>query len=355
MSSLKTSCLMISAADMLLSVVRPVIAAALAVALTGCFHSAQPVSEITGATMGSTYSIKWVEAAQTPSAQVMQEQVEAMLANFDLEVSTWRDDSALALFNALPAESCMIMPASVMDMVELAEQLHADSGGAFDLTVGPLLKIWGFHGGDGSQVMPDAEQLEATLAKVGQKHLRRQGEELCKDVDLKVDVSALAAGYMVDRVAEHLQSQGITSYMVEMTGELRAQGLKPDQSPWRIAIEEPRDDERMAHQIIALDGFGVSTSGDYRNYFELDGKRYSHTFDPVSGKPVMHELAAVTVLEPSAAMADGLSTVLLVQGPQRGWDYAIERGIAALFVIREGQGFISRSTPAFKALEQGKE
>lgn len=338
-----------------LSVFRPVIVAALAAALTGCFHSAQPVSEITGATMGSTYSIKWVDAADSPAPQVMQEQVEAMLADFDVEVSTWRDDSALSRFNALPADSCMSMPDSVLDMVKLAEQLHTDSNGSFDLTVGPLLKIWGFHGGDGSQVMPDAEQLEATLARVGQAHLRREDDQLCKDVDLKVDVSAIAAGYMVDRVTEHLQAQGITSYMVEMTGELKAEGLKPDKSPWRIAIEEPRDDNRMAHLIIELDGYGVSTSGDYRNYFELDGKRYSHTFDPVSGKPVMHELAAVTVLDPSTAMADGLSTVLLVKGPVDGWDYAIERDIAALFVIREGESFISRSTPAFKALEKGKE
>ena len=142
------------------------------------------------------------------------------------------------------------------------------------------------------------------------------GTQLCKDRALTVDLSSVGAGYMVDRVAERLEQFGIKSYMVELTGELKAVGRKPGDRPWRIAVEEPRDDNRVAQIIVSLDGEGVSTSGDYRNYFELDGQRFSHTFDARNGRPVMHRLASVTVLDPSAAKADGLSTVLMIMGEE---------------------------------------
>jgi FAD:protein FMN transferase len=340
---------------MLLRFTWPVIAAALAAAMTGCFNSAQPVSEIHGHAMGSTYSIKWVDGSDTPPPAALKASVEELLAEFDSEVSTWRTDSHLARFNAAPAGSCEEMPASVLELVALATSLNERSGGAFDVTVGPLLELWGFHGSPRRQVVPEPDELAAALERVGQRHLRIQGSTLCKDAPVMVDLSGIAAGYMVDRVAEHLLAEGITSYMVEITGELKAAGRKPGGSPWRIAVEEPRNDRRMAQVIIPLDGYGVSTSGDYRNYFERDGQRYSHTFDPVSGRPVSHQLAAVTVLHPSTAEADGLSTILLVKGPSDGWDYAVKNGIAALLVIRMGDGFVSRSTPRFRSLKRGKE
>lgn len=346
---------MTSAASMLHSATRPVLVVALAAALAGCFNSAETVSEIYGGTMGSTYSIKWVGTDETPPPEALQTGVEALLAEFDSEVSTWRDDSDLARFNSLPAGSCQDMPESVLELVSLAEELHQHSDGGFDITIGPLLDLWGFHGGLASQTVPEAAALAAVLQNVGQQHLRTVDGQLCKDADVQVDLSGVAAGYVVDQVVEHLAAQGITSYMVEITGELKAAGLKPGDVPWRIAIEEPRDDSRIAQLILPLDGHGVSTSGDYRNYFELDGKRYSHTFDPRNGQPVMHQLAAVTVLHPDTARADGLSTLLLVKGPELGWLYAVEQDIAALFVIRKGVGFESRSTPRFKALKQGKE
>lgn len=305
--------------------------------------------------MGSTYSIKWVDGSDTPDPAELKASVEELLAEFDAEVSTWRADSHLARFNGTPAGSCEEMPRSVLELVALAGSLHERSGGAFDVTVGPLLELWGFHSTPRRQVVPKPEEIEAALERVGQRHLRIQGSTLCKDAPVLVDLSGLAAGYMVDRVAEHLLAEGITSYMVEITGELKAAGRKPGGSPWRIAVEEPRDDRRMAQVIIPLDGYGVSTSGDYRNYFERNGQRYSHTFDPVSGRPVSHQLAAVTVLHPSTAEADGLSTILLVKGPSDGWDYAVKNGIAALLVIRMGDGFVSRSTPQFRSLKRGKE
>ena len=340
---------------MLRRVTQPVIAVALAAALTGCFNSAEPVLEITGSTMGSTYSIKWVGVEDSPEPDTLQASLETMFEQFDQEVSGWRDDSDLARFNAAAVGTCQNIPESLVELVKAAETLNQGSAGAFDITVGPLLDLWGFHGTAGKYVVPADDLLKRALERVGQQHLRLDGDKLCKDADVLIDISGLAAGYMVDEVVEHLGSHGITSYMVEITGELKAAGLKPGGSPWRIAIEEPRDDDRVAQLILPLDGYGVSTSGDFRNFFEYDGKRYSHTFNPRSGTPVMHQLAAVTVLHPSTMQADGLSTVLHVLGPEEGWNFALANDVAALFVVRQGTGFVSRATPEFTALRRGKE
>ena len=326
----------------------------MAAALAGCFNSADTVAEIYGATMGSTYSIKWVEREGVPPPDQVQGVVDQMLEEFENEASTWRPDSALSRFNRAPAGTCRKMPQSIIDLVQLAQQLHEQSGGSFDLTLGPLMMLWGFHGEQGPQV-PDQQQIAEAMQRVGQQYLRVEGSQLCKDRPLELDVSGIAAGYMIDRVAERLIAMGVKSYMVEITGELKADGVKPGGSPWRIAVEEPRDDNRVAQLVMPLRGYGVSTSGDYRNYFEQEDRRYAHTFDPRSGKPVIQDLAAVTVLHPSAAWADGLSTVLLVKGSDAGWDHALATDLPALFVIREGDAFVSRSTPRFKALQQGEE
>lgn len=336
-------------------VIRPVGVVALATALTGCFNSAEPVSEIYGSTMGSTYSIKWIGSELSPEPAEVMSSVDALLEEFESVASTWRPTSELSRFNAAPAGTCQVMPQAILDIVVLAEDLHQKSEGRFDLTLAPLLRLWGFHGDGGSQKVPSEQQLAEAVALTGHEHLHVRDGQLCKDTALQIDINGIAAGYMVDQVVEHLADMGIKDYMVEITGELKADGNKPGGRPWRIAIEEPRDDSRVAQVILPLRGYSVSTSGDYRNYFEHEGHRYSHTFDPVTGKPVLHDLAAVTVLHPSAAWADGMSTVLLVMGSQSGWEYAVKHELPVLFVIRKGDGFVSRSTPQFIALQKSKE
>ncbi len=327
---------------------------ALAAILPGCFNSTETVSEIYGSTMGSTYSIKWVSTDGTPPVEQVKLQVEQMLEEFEGVASTWRADSRLSQFNAAPAGTCQEMPEPILELVKLAGELHEQSDGSFDLTLGPLMRLWGFHGEDALQV-PNEQQIAEAKAHTGHQYLHVRDRQLCKDRQLELDISGLAAGYMVDEVAERLIAMGIQSYMVELTGELKADGSKPGGNPWRIAIEEPRDASRVAQLVLPLRGYGVSTSGDYRNYFEHDGQRYSHTFDPLLGRPVAQDLAAVTVLHPSAAWADGLSTILLVKGAEAGWNYALQHDLPALFVIRQGDGFVSRSTPPFTALQQGEE
>ncbi|MFB4367688.1 MULTISPECIES: FAD:protein FMN transferase [unclassified Pseudomonas] len=329
---------------------QPALVVALAATLAGCGFS-ETVEEFGGPAQGSTYSVKYVSGKSVPDKASLKADVEAIFAEVDEQMSTYRDDSLIEQFNRAPAGTCMPMPAGVLQLVETGNALHRDSGGAFDLTVEPLLNLWGFgpHG-SGERQVPDAEALKKVRARVGQDRLHVDGDRLCKDIDLQVDFNSIAAGYTVDRIIAKLVERGVSSYLVEATGELKAVGRKPDGQPWRIALEAPRDDQRAIQRVLELDGYGISTSGDYRNYFEEQGVRYSHTLDPLTAAPIQHNLASVTVAAPTALMADGLSTMLLVLGPEKGWEYAEREGIAAFFVTREGDGFVTRSTATFEQL-----
>ena len=331
------------------AVLQPVIAVASAAALTGCLFS-DPLESFAGPTMGSTYSIKYVRHGGAPQVARAQAEVEAILAEVDLQMSTYRSDSLIEAFNQAPA-GCRAMPEPVLELVRYGQELSRRSDGAFDLTVEPLLNLWGFGPQSRGERVPDAAELAAVREHYGQQYLHVRDGQLCKDRDaVQVDFNSIAAGYAVDRIAARLQQMDVNSYLVEVTGELKAKGRKPDGSPWRIAIEAPQSEARVAQQIIELDGLGVSTSGDYRNYFEQDGQRYSHTLDPRHAAPISHRLAAVTVVHPSTLEADGLSTVLMVLGPEQGLAFAENGNIAALFVTRDEGGFVSRSTAAFDAL-----
>lgn len=328
---------------------RPVIAVSLLTALTGCWFS-ERVEEFGGSTMGSTYTVKYVRSKDSPSLESLKRETEAILAEVDQQMSTYRDDSAIEQFNQAPAGTCQAMPAGVLQLVEAGRVLHEQSAGAFDLTLEPLLNLWGFGPKARAEKVPTAEPLTAARTRVGMQHLRSEGERLCKDVDVQVDFNSIAAGYAVDKIVQRFNELGVTRYMVEATGELKAAGKKPDGQPWRIGLEAPQDGQRVAQRVLDVDGYGISTSGDYRNYFEEEGRRYSHTLDPLTGAPITHKLAAVTVVDKSTLRADGLSTVLMVMGTERGLAFAERMGIAAFFVTREGGAFVTQTTQAFEQL-----
>ena len=312
--------------------------------LAGC---GERIEEFGGPTMGSHYSLKYLAGENSPEPAAVKAEVELLLAQVDQQMSTWRSDSELSEFNRLPAGSCRVMPEAVLELVRAGEQLSRDSDGAFDLTVSPLLELWGFGPQSRGERIPSAEEISALRANVGHHHLRIDGQQLCKDAAVAVDLGSIAAGYSVDRVAARLTELDVHSFLLDITGELKAVGRKPDGSAWRIAIEVPRDDLREASQILELDGLAVSTSGDYRNYFEKDGRRYSHTLNPQTGAPIDHRLASVTVVDTSAQRADGLSTLLMVLGPEQGEAFAERAAIAALFISRSADGFVSHATTQF--------
>ncbi|WP_057400215.1 FAD:protein FMN transferase [Pseudomonas fluorescens] len=321
--------------------------------LSACGHG-DSMESFGGPTMGSSWSIKYVRHAGLPAPAVVQIEVEKILAEVDRQMSTYRSDSDIERFNALPANRCQEMPAPILELVRVGEQLSVQSDGSYDLTVEPLLNLWGFGPQAREEKVPTAEALAEARQRVGREHLRIDGDQLCKDAAVEVDFNSIAAGYAVDTIAARLEAMGIHDYLAEATGELKASGRKADGSPWRIALEEPRDDRQVAERVMFVDGYGLSTSGDYRNYFEQGGRRFSHTFDARTGAPVSHGLASVTVIHPSALMADGLSTLLLILGPERGWDYAEKHDIGAFFVIRADTGFVTRSSHAFERLSGEK-
>ncbi|RMW99487.1 FAD:protein FMN transferase [Allofranklinella schreckenbergeri] len=352
----------------------PLLACLLAAgALAACQPAgqAQQVVKFTGPTMGSSYQISYVAESGAPGLAAAQAGVQAILGEIDAAVSTYRADSALARFNAAPAGSCMDMPAAAIALAEHAQALHAASGGAFDVSLLPALEAWGFRHRPSAPVTtnisagvaaaatsptaPTEAELQALRQRVGMQHLRVEGARLCKSAPIRLEFNSTAAGYAVDRVAQWLEGQGVRNYLVEITGEMRAAGSKPGGAPWRIAIEAPLENARQAQKILALQDMTLSTSGDYRNWREAGGQRYSHTLDARSLRPVRHALASVTVAHASALQADGLSTLLMALGPEAGYDYASAHGLAALFITRTGEsknesengGFATRSTAAF--------
>ncbi|MBF8756448.1 FAD:protein FMN transferase [Pseudomonas guariconensis] len=321
--------------------------------LAGC-DQAPSLERFGGLTMGSSYSIQYVREPGGPSRLEVQEAVEIILRDIDEQYSTYRGDSAVSRFNQLQAGQCQVLGKDMWTLIGFGQQLAEQSQGAFDLTVEPLLDLWGFGPQARQEHVPDPLQLAQVRQRVGYHHLHIEGDALCKDAAVELDFNSIAAGHAVDLIAERLEAMGVANFLAEATGELKAVGRKPDGSAWRVALELPREDRQIARQVIAVDGLAVSTSGDYRHYFKDNGRRYSHTFDARLGRPVEHDLAAVTVLDASALQADGYSTLLLILGPEQGWDFAVSHGIAAMLVTRAEGGFVSRATPAFEQALKGE-
>lgn len=329
---------------------------------------AAPMQALTGQTMGTTWSVK-LEAREA-DLPALQRGIQARLDTVVAQMSTWEADSDLSRFNRAAAGTRQALPAGFHQVLSAALQLAADTDGAFDPTVGPLVNLWGF-GPDGRRGQaPQADELAAARARVGWQRLQIDDHgNAVQPGGAYVDLSGIAKGYGVDEVARFLSEQDVPAFLVEVGGELRSHGHKRDGSPWRIAVESPAPEDMVAagangpggspantgdagaaaQTVVALDGLAMATSGDYRHYFEQDRRRYAHTIDPRTGAPVQHALASVTVLHEQCMQADALATALTVLGPAQGWDYALRHGLAVRLVWHADDGFASRMTPAFAA------
>ena len=311
--------------------------------------------ELIGSTMGTQFSIKLPQGIGDHDALVLQKSVEATLAQVDQIMSTYLPDSELSRFNANTTTDWQEVSAEFCFSVEETLTLSELTNGSFDITVAPLVNLWGFGPGEIIDEPPADEHISAMLESVGYQHLQADcsAPALRKNIaELTLDMSAFGKGYATDRVAAFLDKAGFDSFLVEIGGELRLRGLNAENSRWAIGIEEPLPNHRSPYMILRLSDTALATSGDYRNYFEADGKRYSHTIDPRSGRPVAHSLASVTVVTDSGHRADSLATALLVMGPENGMGFATEREIAALFLVRNDAGIEQKSTPAFDLLLQ---
>jgi thiamine biosynthesis lipoprotein len=312
-----------------------------------------------GKTMGTTFAVKIAGPEQTADRLAeMESAIQEQLQSVDAKMSTYRADSELSRFNATPATEPFELSSETFEVFRHAQQISAETQGAFDITVGPLVNLWGFGPGRRaasfpSSSIPAPEQIERIKLQIGWDKIKLDEAAVTVSKlqpELSCDLSAIAKGYAVDQVSGALSQLGITEYMVEIGGEVGARGKNEQGSVWRIGIESPQEGASAIQRLLPIENAALATSGDYRNFFESEGVRYSHTIDPRTGMPVRHHLASVSVIDPLCVRADGYATALMVMGETAGYRFAVENELPALFLIRDDQGgFSSKASPAFEA------
>ena len=342
--------------DALISPVRRrlLLGAAGTAALTACQRSGPAPDlrvHLTGETMGSTWNVK-LDPAGRP-VEAAGEAVRAALQAVDQRMSIYRPESELSAFNAAPSGVPIPLSAELFAVLASAQQVSAWSGGAFDVTVAPAVETWGF-GVNKHRRVPAAGEVAARRAVVDWRALKLDPAQrtVVKLIPgMQADLNGIAKGYGVDVAARALDALGVAHYMVEVGGEVRTRGLNAAAQPWQIGIEEPDAMPQRARLIVPLSGRAMATSGDYRIYFEQDGRRYSHEIDPATVAPIAHRLSSVTVVADDCMRADALATALIVLGPDRAYAMAEAGGIAAQFIERVAPGrFSDRMTTAFAAV-----
>jgi len=295
--------------------------------------------------MGTSWSVKIV-SDQPVDQQNTQSAIQSILDDVNAKMSNWEPSSDISRFNA-SGSGCIEISPETAEVVEISLEMSLLTAGVFDVTLGPLIELWGFGREFTADQMPEAQAIESRLEQIGYDKLRLDGTGLCKDLDgLFVNLSATAKGYGVDQVADYLVNIGVEHYLVEVGGELRGSGLNGDSQQWRVGIETPLDNlvSGQVQAVVELDNQALATSGDYRNYFMHQGVRYSHILNPVTGYPVVQDLASVTVLHNSAAWADAWATALLALGPEQGLALAEQKNVASYFILRSETGFEIRTS-----------
>ncbi len=323
-----------------------------AVLLVGCGDESD-VSHLTGRTMGTSWNITYQPAPGGHSEEQLSQRVSGVLKEIDSSMSTYRQSSEISRFNREQPGQWFSVSASFLDVLEAALVVGKGSSGAYDVTVGPLVNRWGFGPGHKVADIPSKEETQELLEGVGQNMLQvdRPGLRILKSSGLSLDFSSIAKGYAVDQVADFLESQQIDDFLVEVGGEIRVSGRSGRGDLWRIAIEQP-DGTRGVARAVELTDLAVATSGDYRNYFEQDGKRYSHSIDPRTGHPIEHDLVSVTVIHASAMMADAWATALTVLGGDHAMELAQEQQMAVYFIRRVEDSFVESHSDAFASYLQ---
>ena len=321
------------------------------VLMAACNRQAVDVMELAGPTMGTTYSIKLAAAPDPALRDALQRQVEQRLHEINARMSTYLADSDLMHFNRNPSTEWQPVPTELVQLVDQANRISAQTDGMYDITVGPLVNLWGFGNAGTRATAPATPEVAALLKETGYGHLqtRQVPPALRKDVaGLQIDLSSIAKGWAVDQLAQLLIEHGIRDFLVEIGGELRASGQKAANRPWRVAIERPVDEHREVQRVIGLRDLAMATSGDYRNFFENGGRRFSHTISPKTGLPVQHSVASVSVVADNCALADAWATALMALGEQRGPEVAESLQLKALFILRVPGGFEERISSALQ-------
>lgn len=315
--------------------------------------SSADVTVLEGKTMGTFWRVSVVGINEKRSNE-LRNRIQTQLDADDQLLSTYKKDSALMRFNDTHSLSPWPVSEAMADIVTTAIRIGEKTEGAMDVTVGPLVNLWGF-GPDKQPVMiPSQEQIDAAKAKTGLQHLtvinQYHQQYLQKDLpELYVDLSTVGEGYAADHLARLMEQEGISRYLVSVGGALDSRGMNAEGQPWRVAIQKPTDQENAVQAVVDINGHGISTSGSYRNYYELDGKRLSHVIDPQTGRPIEHNLVSVTVIAPTALEADAWDTGLMVLGPEKAKEVVRREGLAVYMITKEGDSFKTWMSPQFKS------
>ena len=309
--------------------------------------------------MGTTFAVTVVGPVSDSVAERLREDIEVTLADVDGAMSTYDHDSELSRFNRWQRTDWFTLSPPTFEVFRQAQEVSRLTRGAFDVTVAPLVNAWGFGAAGPAASLPTDTEVTALLANVGETMLEMDHDppRIRKfRPAMQSDLSALAKGFAVDRVADLLDrgDDGVEGYLVEVGGEVRTRGRNEDGHPWRVGIERPVDGPSSIQRVLELTDAALATSGDYRNYFEHEGRRYSHTIDPRTGYPVDHRLVSVSVVDATCMRADALATALEVLGPEEGLALALEQGLAAFLITREADGTLrEQATPEFLTIRQG--
>jgi FAD:protein FMN transferase len=326
---------------------------------TACGVASTPVGErFEGRSMGTTYEVRLGETVSESERIGVARAIEEALEDVNERMSNYLPDSEVSRFNRAEAGVPVRVSTETFEVVREASRVSALTGGAFDVTVAPLVGLWGFGAHASPRTnLPSEAEVSRARARVGydQVVLDDDAIALTKKIDgLECDLSGIAKGYAVDRVAEALEARGHRDYMVEVGGEVRTSGKNPSDEAWHIGIERPTASAAGAREIervVPLSGLSMATSGDYRNVYEIGGRRYSHLIDPRTGWPKDNDLESVSVIDETCMRADALASGLLVLGPEKGFELAVAKDLTVLFLVRTDEGgIVEKATPSFKDL-----
>ena len=309
-----------------------------------------PLVILSGSTMGTYYRVTVSARSHSIDRESLQLEIEKHLAAINNRMSTYQENSEVSRFNRHTAPDWFPVSLDTATVAAAALEVFQRSQGAFDITVGPLVNLWGFGSAPGERTIPSEESVQTGIARTGSQHLEVRSDPPAlrkKRGDLQIDLSGIAKGFAVDVLAASLEETGFHHYLVDIGGEMRAKGEKGPGTPWKIGIENPSAQEKGVYEVITLQDRSIATSGDYRNYFEANDQRYSHEIDPKTGRPIDHTLASVSVLHASCMRADAWATALMVLGPQEGLALAEDLNLDTYFVVKTESGFSHQGTGSF--------
>jgi len=306
--------------------------------VSGCESSNSEII-YSGSVMGTTYEVKIISSKRITPA--MNKLIDTKLQNINKIFTTYDKSSELMILNESPINIPQIVSSDMMSVLAVAQDVYKKTNGSFDPTVASLVNLWGFGPQLSAQQIPNDQEIVSLLNLIGLNKLLIDKEKnlVTRLTDIKIDLSAIAKGYAVDCIARLLDGYKIENYLVEVGGELRMKGNNANGTNWIIAIERPYFIQTGAQEVIQITNSGLATSGDYRNFFEKDGSRYSHMIDPRSGYPIKHNLVSATVIAKSTTEADAFSTAMMVLGPQQAIKVAKENNLAVYLIIKNGENF----------------